>query len=406
MNREKISQVLGNMDPKYVEEAAAYGSKAENKHFKPWMKRGMIAACLALLVVAVSVILPLTQRQPETYSVSLGGIVREYKKMDVTEESAAIVWPWEARTVYEQYTLLYFNGEEYTGGGAAVSDSFLGESLGEYEVVGYEDLVDGKEHRRTFEVRQIQGISADFMVAVCMEGQGYVFRNDATVPPSELGDLLDGYSMANVLNLNRFALCEGLEEKAYYTLEDDGYIWQILSQCRSAPFVAEEAPWNMGETGTYLSFTATSEPLGVYKRAFYVREDGYISTNVFQSLYTYQIGEAAARQIMEYVKANAEESDFEPYMNFLAGVVTEIDQGYVLIEDTILCADPSDGMTFKIKTDDLRVSRFFELRSIKPGDVIAVQFTGEIDVEAGNVITGIYTLSKATIEGKDVWIVE
>ena len=59
----------------------------------------------------------------------------------------------------------------------------------------------------------------------------------------------------------------------------DVYKRQVLSECRNAPFV-EDQTCTVGDR-SYLSFTITSEALGVYKVALYVTADGYLWTNAF-----------------------------------------------------------------------------------------------------------------------------
>ena len=63
-------------------------------------------------------------------------------------------------------------------------------------------------------------------------------------------------------------------------------------------------------------------------------------------------------------------------------------------------------MVFKVPSEDLLIKRCINHLKIKTGDTIVVQFTGGIDVGAGNVIQGAITLSEATIADGDVWIAE
>ncbi len=60
MKREKISQALGNISSRHVEEAIRFGTKEETNHSpRPWIKWGtLIAACFALIIL----IIPLVNR--------------------------------------------------------------------------------------------------------------------------------------------------------------------------------------------------------------------------------------------------------------------------------------------------------------------------------------------------------
>ena len=193
-------------------------------------------------------------------------------------------------------------------------------------------------------------------------------------------------------------------EKGHYSLEDDKYIWQILASCRDAAFV-EDDPGNPGMKN-YISFTATSEALGVYKRVFYVSADGYIRTNIFEWAYTFDIGKDAAGRIISHSVESGTETEPEPYMYSLTGTLTEIGDGYILVDDSVLCVDQKDGMVFKIFTEDLRISRHIDTGKIKAGDVVMVSFTGDIDVEAGNIVNGACDIAGAVISDGDVFVEE
>ena len=71
---------------------------------------------------------------------------------------------------------------------------------------------------------------------------------------------------------------DGPDDK-HYELNSDDYIWSVLTECNDAAFV-EDDKW-MVHDREYLSFTITSEVLGVYRVAMYVTEDGYLWTNAF-----------------------------------------------------------------------------------------------------------------------------
>lgn len=58
MKREKISQALGNISSRHIEEAIRFGVKEETNHSpRPWMKWGtLIAACFALIILIIPLI--------------------------------------------------------------------------------------------------------------------------------------------------------------------------------------------------------------------------------------------------------------------------------------------------------------------------------------------------------------
>ena len=390
MRGNELLDKMELIDGTYVEEAEAYTDKMPSgkKKVNGLVRWAAVAACLTLVIVAGATLLG---RRGGGTTTIIGGVERNYKHAQLAGAEMAIEWSWEYRTAAERYTQLFFDGKEFRSAGYSVSTEYLGGELGNAEALGY-DMYEEKEHRLTTEVREIAEISADRMVAVKLEEDYYLFKNSEYDPPATFGELMQLYRLDQHLPFERFSVCEGHKEKGYYALADDQYIWDILSSCGEAPF-SDADMWRAGEQN-YLSFTATSDILGVYKRVFYVSEDGYIRTNVFDWAYLYDIGVEAARKIISYATEHGEEAEWEPYTYSVAGTLTAIEEGYLLIDDSVLCKNPKDGMVFKVSTDDLRIRRCVEFGGISVGDIVVVDFKGEIKVDAGNLVEGAYSLSE------------
>lgn len=387
MNAKKFSDAMSELDTKYVDEALNYKKTGR----KPaWAKWGMVAACFSVIFLAGIFVL----RMDDVSLVSIGCVERDYKDVYVVESESSIEWPWEYKTIEEQYTIINFNGKEYYSRGRSVEAAFVGELIGTFDVMGY-DAYSDQSHKTASEAYRVGGISEEYIVAVKLDGEFYVFSHNEYAPPANLGEVLDNYALEQTLPLNQFTRYDGYEQNGHFMLSNDSYIWDVLNSCRDAKFV-EDDNWRASNRN-YLSFTATSDALGIYKRVFNVTEDGYIWTNIFDYAYIFQIGQEAVDQIISYAVENGTESEMEPYNAFLAGTLTEIADGYILVDDTILCSDKNDGMTFKVYLNDLRISRCIDLGRINVGDIVVVYFTGNIDTDAGNVVEGAFSLSKGTI---------
>ncbi len=110
-----------------------------------------------------------------------------------------------------------------------------------------------------------------------------------------------------------------------------------------------------------------------------------------------------------YVSADGLSHVEHPTLPFLAGKVTEIGDGYVMLDDTALCKDPKDGMVFKILTDDPRVSRCFAFEpfGIRVGSTIMVSFEAPLTLTEENTVDGAIRISIAQIASNgDVLIPE
>ena len=399
---------------------AAYVEAAEEKPGRrrlSWVKWAGIAACLAVVVLAGAFLLRGREPAVKTVTVSVGGIDRVYKDVNVgvgggpagpAIDLASIEWPWEYKTTLERYTSLVLDGREYSSRSCTLTPSILDHSLlgariGTADVTGG-DAYSDEVHSLACEVYEIAGVSPELYVAVELDGNFHVFSQSLSVydPPATLGELLDSCSLPQTLTLVHFTRHNGPDESVRYRQDDDAYLWSVLEGCRDAKFVEEEPRW-METIGEYLSFTAESEALGVHNLAFYVTRKGYIWTNTFGYAYMFEIGQEAAGQIIDYAETHYVESPWESLYDGLAGTVTGIEDGYLLIDDTILCADPKDGMVFRVPLDDVRISRHIDFGHVDVGDTVSVTFTGDIDVEAGNVVRGAFDLTECWIyEGEAV----
>lgn len=393
MRGNELLDKMELIDAAYVEAA-----DAEPKRKRAvWLRWAAAAACALLLAIAGT-----RGRQTDSSSRILpGGIVREYKNADVTANELAIEWPWEYKTISEQYGTLVLNGEEFSVR-RAVDASCTGDALGAYDVAGY-DAYTGQEHHMTAEVYRIRGVSEDRIVAVELDGGFYTFGRSRYAPPADLGEVLDNYTLEQTLSLEQFTEYDGYEEKGHFRIKDDAFIWEVLNACRSAAFIEDD---NWSQNGRSLGFTASSDALGVYKGVFCVTEDGYVWTNIFDYAYIFEIGRENAERIFSYAAENKVKSEPEPYTFSLAGTLTEITDEYILVDDSILCQDEKDGMQFKIYLDDMRIRRHIEFEGIAEGELVVVYFTGGINVEEGNVVEGAYSLARGFLTGDGVSVPE
>lgn len=396
MKNKRLLNIVGEIDDRHIIEAAPAAKKVR----KPvWVKWGAMAACLALVVMAATMMF----NTNDASTVLIGGVEREYGNAHIIGGESAIEWPWEYKTLSEQYTSVMIDGREYVSTGISLDSTLIGETLGVYDVEGYDSYTE-KKYQIQAEVFENSGIATEHIVAVKLGENYYTFTNREYNPPATFGEVLDEYNLENVLVFDRFRTYDGHTETGCFRLEDDGYIWKVLNDCRDAAFIQDDT-WNRSKR-EHISFTATSDSLGVYKRVFYVSADGYIHTNIFDYAYLFQIGKEAAEKIISYVSENGMEAVSEPYTNTLSGTITAIRDGYILVDDSILCKKESDGMTFKIPMGDLRISRCIDFEKIGVGDLVVVSFTGVVDIDGGNIVDGAYSLTKGILSDGSVSVPE
>ena len=219
VRKERISEVLGYMDEKLVEEAGNFTGIEKVKSKKKWKRWGIPALCACAMLIAAILWLP-GQLGPDTKQVDVGGVIREYKNVNVSSGETAIIWPWEYQTITEQFGTLTMEGADYRIRGMGISESLLGEELGSYPARGYDHYTE-QEYTKEFEVRTIRGIADRQLVAVNMEGDYYVFARDEYAPPATFGELLEIYNLQNTLPMLEFTHYEGTDSKGYFALEED-----------------------------------------------------------------------------------------------------------------------------------------------------------------------------------------
>lgn len=392
MKTPRITNAVGHIDDKLITDAAESRKKKNNN----WIKWGA-AACFAVIAIAGAAILPSVLNKGEALTAD------RYKDLYIMSSESAIIWQWEYLTDSEKYRQIEIGDISYNSKGRSVSEELVGESLGTYTISGY-DEINEEWHSISAEAYRLNNIAEEQFIAVKLEDKHYVFMNGEYAPPATLGELMGDIDLPEVIELSRFSEKRSGPDSSHFRLENDDYIWEVLSDCESAPFV-EDQMWHEGGR-EYISFTISSEAMGVYKNVMYITQDGYLWTNAFSWQYLFYIGEEAAGKIISYAKANSEQAEYEPYMNTLAGTVTEITDDYILIDDSVLCKDPDDGISYKVPLDDLRISRYVDSGVIKVGDTVQVSYTGEIDAADGNCVNSAVDISKAIISEEDILILE
>ena len=379
MKTPKIAEALLHLDDDIISEAVE-GERVKKK--LSFVKWGAIAASIAAVALSTALLVPLLMQKNEGSTVDK--VQTKYK--DVAVQNAAIVWPWEYKTVAEKYLTLNFEGNEFGTRGREISEALIGERLGIGEATG-QDFYEESMYTESFEVYSVKDVSSEYVVAVKMEGKYYVFDAHSESAPDTLGELMDTYSLEGTVRLDKFSYGE-----KYYSLSEYARVWDILSGCKSAPSVSKEEDASVSESGESISFTVTSEQLGTYKVVLRISEDGYLWTNVFDYAYIYNIGKNAASEIIAYAKANSKEIPEEPYRYNVIGRITKVSEGYFLLDDTEICVNEDDGKVYKIISTDLRVRRHLEFEKLGEGDIVIVYYDGRVTGE--NVIDAAFDMAE------------
>ncbi len=390
LNIPRIAHAVGLIGDDLIAEAADRRKNEKPRRSKAHLIRWAAAAACLAVVAAVAAAAVLRPGQAPA-----AGSDGRYRQVTVHASETAIVWPWAYRTAAERYRVLTLDGVRYEGTVRAVSDTLVGDLIGTYTLSG-SDGIDGKTYTVDAPVYRLSHVGQSRAVAVRLDGGCYVFTAADHAPPATLGELWAEADLPSAIALESFSA-----DGRTFAPGDVDRIWSILSGCRNAPFVGDDRPT---ADESLIAFTVSAEELGAERVSLSVTANGYLRTNVFAWDYRFLIGADAAKQIAEAAKENAAEIPAKPRERTVVGTVTAVTAQEILLDDAVLCKDPADGITYRIRLDDLRIARYAAGGYVAVGDTVQIAYTGTADDE--HTVTGAYALDHVQLIDGDVWIPE
>ena len=381
---------------------------------KPRLKWVIAAACVTLVIAAAVVAVPLLTKAPETPDEPAVIKDNRYDKNKTALASeVAIEWPREYQTPMERYSAFEFNGAAYVSRSNVISDeSLLGEIIhdenaSKYEIFGWDSYTEEEKQElemEGFEIRKIKNVDSDKLIAVKIFGEYVVFGSCIGEKefPQKFAELYDGYGLSQTLKLDTYCEKKGYSTGDWFKTDAGQYVIDALADCGDAPLVSADGAHFADKYG--ITFTATSESLGIYKKSFIITEDGYLCTNIAEYGYTFEIGKDKANEIISYVKAHSTKTEMEPFYSSVAGIITKIGDGYILVDDSILCKDEKDGIVYKIPTDSMIVRRWIEYYRLKTGDAVMIEYKGNISKDC--TVNGIVSMNEARIFEDGIYVEE
>lgn len=390
LNIPRIAYAVGLIGDDLIAEAADRRTNEKPRRSKAHLIRWAAAAACLAVVAAVAAAAVLRPGQAPA-----AGSDGRYRQVTVHASETAIVWPWAYRTAAERYRVLTADGVRYEGTVRAVSDTLVGDLIGTYTLSG-SDGIDGKTYTVDAPVYRLSHVGQSRTVAVRLDGGYYVFTAADHAPPATLGELWAEGDLPSAIALESFSA-----DGRTFAPGDVDRIWSILSGCRNAPFVGDDRPT---ADESLIAFTVSAEELGAERVALSVTANGYLRTNVFAWDYRFLIGTDAAKQIAEAAKENAAEIPARPRERTVVGTVTAVTAQEILLDDAVLCKDPADGITYRIRLIDPRIARYAAGGYVAVGDTVQIAYTGTADDE--HTVTGAYALDHVQLIDGDVWIPE
>ena len=410
MNTDDIIDALNEVEDTCIQNARE--PKKKKSHKALWISVGAVAACLAgvLLLPHISHLIQhdaLCDCIPGykiTPTPAVAASYREYKPFGLVTRDSMIVFDRDCQTIAKQFSSVTYNNTEYSLRGSyynedmKVSASLIGERLTDYtaEVCEYET---GITHSIECTLYEIAGVDPARFLAVQYTGEKnaddyYVFHQNEFNPPATLGEFITSLNLTETLPLTKFSHStydyttrERTSDLYGLSFEDSKVVWDMISEYASVGTRTDE---NHGYENNRITFSATSEALGLYNRSFALTADGYLSTNIDDYGYDFYLGEEAVTEIREYVLAHKTKAP-EDNIRTLYGVVTEIGEDYFKLDDTLLMKYPEDGLTFTVYAhDNTTVKSYIMSGYLKVGDHILVKHRDTVSDHPTEIQTAFY----------------
>ncbi len=412
MNTDDIIDALNEVDDTSIKNAREPKKKRNYKAL--WISVGAAAACLAV-VLLLPRISHMTHHDgycdcPDhqiTPTPVVGANRWNYKSFAMASKDEMFSFGRDCQTIAKQFPYVTYNDTEYYlrrsyyDEDMKVSASLIGEKLTDYtaEVCEYET---GVTHTIECTLYAIAGVAPARFLAVQYAGEKnaddyYVFHQNEFNPPATLGEFITSLNLTENLPLLKFSYStydyttrEKTSNLYGLSLADSKVVWNMISEYAS---VGTRTSEEYGYKDKRISFSATSEALGLYNRSFSLTADGHLSTNIDDYGYDFYLGEEAVTEIREYILAHKIEAPKDS-IESIYGVVTEIGEDYLKIDDTILMKNPEHGLTFTVYAhDNTTIKSYIMSGQLEVGDHIKILHRG-ISSEEPTVIRTAFSLDK------------
>lgn len=299
MKREDISEAIGNISTKHIQEAVP----VKRTHKKPvWVKWSAIAACLFLAVAAI-IAVPLLNDSSKRSDFP----IKEVQRPQKNDSEIALVPKWEEMTISQQFPEANHNGIKYASQTVEISADMIAFELGDVSMKGYDIYMD-KSYNITGKIYRITDISESCAVAIQFDGQSkyYVYVN-SYYQPETLGQFIEDLNLRDNLIINSVwqdKSDENGELKTYeYTGLDTETVWNMLLDDTSLEAVED---YDAQSFKTIMSISIDVPLLGYKNISLSMTKDGCLTTNILDTGKAFFIGADKVNDFMQYVYDNCD----------------------------------------------------------------------------------------------------
>ncbi len=316
---ERLLDMLGEVDERYIEEAAPSNiyvdiskknsEKSMKLHSKyKWL--GIAASFMLIAGVGIALwqlgVFEVKQRNDEVISDTRWPqkLVYVDKEENATGE-LGIVPKWDEMSISVQFSEFDFEERKYSTRVCSIADNNIGLQLGEIMLEGY-DTYEDKTHKIQANVYEIKGINTECATAIKFEGDSeyYVYVN-SWYRPADLAQLIEDLNLTENVQFGNVHYNYTVDDKRYnieFDDIDDKLVWNMLLIDTTLPNVHKDTDWHIST----MSISVDIPVLGYENISLAVTEDGYLTTNILDTGKCFYIGEEKVQSFVDYVTENCE----------------------------------------------------------------------------------------------------
>lgn len=333
-SQERLLDIIGEVDDKYITEAAPTGVSVlldemketdtviEDKRFiinKSRFNKFLTVAAGILLVAAGALTVYSLQpdiaqqsdekSKPEVAPDYFGNERDTEGEWDTedfeqtTADEIFLIPQWNDMDISEQYRELEYNLNIYGTCTKEVSAELVGNRVSEATMTGY-DVYEDKFHYIKAIVYELKDIAIDYAAAIQFEGtESYYIYINTSYSPETLGEFIDTLKLEDNLSFGYIYHSYFDEDNNFrnerYSIADEEIIWDMLLSDRTLKNVYNQNQMYITEMSISVDM-----PLFGATRSLMLTEDGYLVTNFFDTGKAFYIGEERVRAFIDYVMEN------------------------------------------------------------------------------------------------------
>lgn len=314
---------MGKIDDKFILESEEKRSAGKRSAVYRW-----IAAAACFVMMAAVLTIPFLSHETRILDIDIDAPFMWNAEKGLFEYAAAtesenneivVITKWDAMRICEKYKI--FESGVFAGYNASCKEigaAYVGEKLDDAVMRGY-DVYEDKTYRIDASVYAIREVSSDCAVCVRYEGEDgyYVFFN-SEAKFATLGEFQTGFGLEYYLVFrNSFSEIYWREDRAengiykinYYHLFDLSPIYGLIF---SGPEVLSIEVKNqdyieiMESSKNSVSIAVDCLSTGQENVGIQIYDSGYLVTNIGATLKVFEIGNARAAAMIDYIRTSGE----------------------------------------------------------------------------------------------------